>query len=199
MKILNTGFKTIVCVLGIILSVNFAHAGAPPSPIPVLEFCPGTVSGWTVPQGGFENFTCSDRQWLFLRDGATYDLDRNGNLIQNSIQPDQADFEFRFVTGFAEYTAPEGCSLIDVTAEDVYDTLVPGDGQDEIIRRQFTAQCQGQGLPSFDTCYQNIVIEDCQPYEIEDPTSIPTLSQWGVILFTLSIMGLAALARRRFF
>ena len=196
MKSLSIRFKKIASIFGLLLTANLAFAGAPPMPIPVLEFCPGTVGGWTTPNDGFQNFTCRDREWLFLRNGGTYDLDVNGNLILNSMQPEEAAFLYQYVTGFAEYTGP-GCSVIDVTSVDEYDTLVPGDGQDEIIRRQFTAQCDGS--PSPDICYQDIVIEDCEPWELNDPTSIPTLSQWGVILFTLSIMGLAALARRRFF
>lgn len=182
--------KRVAClIIGCLIFTHVAYAQVPP---PALEFCPGTVSGFfdeTI--GEFRPFNCDDLDTLYLEQGASYQLDQNGNLVSGSITPPKADYEFINLTGFAEFVN-DGCEVIDVSSTDSLN-LVPDDGQNEIITRTFMARCGDIASP--DVCTQAILIEDCPPPEPE-PAAIPTLSQWGMIFLTLSVLGLAVFRRK---
>jgi hypothetical protein len=125
---------------------------------------------------------------LILTSPATYQLDRSGNLLPGSIQPPQADFLFKQWTGFAEFTAPQGCTVIDATAADSVN-IIPDDGQDEVITRVFRAECGGDVSP--DVCVQDILFKDCQASQLLPATPVPTLPQWAIIFLSLALLGLA--------
>ncbi|PHN03459.1 hypothetical protein CRP01_26000, partial [Flavilitoribacter nigricans DSM 23189 = NBRC 102662] len=123
---------------------------------PVLEFCPGTVSGWTTYNYGFQEFVCNDIDKLLLDGPASYKLDKNGNLIEGSFSSKHAKWLFKYVTGFAEFTDNCGDITVTVTDEVVY-------GYDEncddvTIVRRFTAVDSCKELLSPDVCEQTIVI-----------------------------------------
>ena len=123
---------------------------------PVLEFCPGTVSGWSGTNYDSQDFVCDDIEQLLLSGPVTYKLDKNGNLIAGSISTAQAQWMFLNVTGFAEFT--DNCGDITVTVEDdVYYGDDP-DCDDVVITRKFTARDACKNLLSPDVCYQDIII-----------------------------------------
>ena len=174
---------------GFLISANVASANA------VLEFCPGTVSGAVFDvSAGPRNFLCSDRRLLHLTRPGTYQLDRNGNLVSGSFSSPQVQDVFTRFTGFAEFVDPdpEDCTVINVTATDTF-SLVPGDGNTEVITRRFSAECGGVVSP--DMCFQDIIIEDCDPSELVIGT--PMLSQWGLIILVVSLFLLTAFWRKR--
>lgn len=174
----------IIIGFGFLTSASVASANA------TLEFCPGPVSGAVFDvSAGFRNFVCRDRHLLHLTTPGSYQLDRNGNLVTGSFSSPQVQDLFTLYTGFAEFVDPdpEDCTVINVTATDTF-SLVPGDGNDEVITRRFSAECGGVVSP--DLCFQEIVIEDCDPSELV--IGAPMLAQWGLIILVVSLFFLAA-------
>jgi len=68
-------FARVTIAFGLLFATTYAAAQPP-----ILEFCPGTVTG-VSDQGVFRDLECSDRGQLILTSPATYQLDKNGNLI----------------------------------------------------------------------------------------------------------------------
>ncbi|MCB0647811.1 MAG: hypothetical protein KDC49_14175 [Saprospiraceae bacterium] len=173
--------KRIFYIIFLVFSTNFAFSQ------PTLQFCPGTVDGFTD-ENGFRNFNCFDVANVLFMQPVTYQLDNNGNLIANSISTPQAELVMTTQTGFAEfvYEPSEGddededqCfGNITVTITDqIQYGATPTD--DAIITRTFTAVCNGN-VVSPDICFQDIIFENCNRF-----IAIPTLSSWAVVITLL--------------
>lgn len=131
---------------------------------PVIKYCPGTVSGATAYNYGFQEFVCQDINNLLLPGQITYTSDRYGNINFAGLDP--AVKKILDLTGYAKFT--DNCGDLTIT---VSDQVVYGYEPDcdavKIVRR-FQAKDSCKGLLST-YCYQDIIISKPDLKEVHCP------------------------------